>query len=113
MEDALILILESFNYPVFRQGSLSDDDAYPETFVTFWNEGSPDHAHYDNNEYLTSYNFGVYVYSSDPAKCYSLVSDIRVALKNDGWIVPSKGFDVQSDEPSHIGRGLDVYRLAS
>ena len=113
MEDALILILESFKYPVFRQGSLSNDDAYPETFVTFWNEGSPDHAHYDNSEYLTSYNFGVYVYSSDPSKCYSLTSDIRSALKTAGWTVPSKGFDVQSDEPSHIGRGLDVYILAS
>ena len=62
MEDALITILESFNYPVFRQGSMSDDDAYPETFITFWNNDSPDHSHYDNSEYGTDWDFNVYVF---------------------------------------------------
>ena len=40
MEDNLILILEQFNYPVFRQGSLTEDDPYPKTFITFWNADS-------------------------------------------------------------------------
>jgi hypothetical protein len=103
MEDALVTILESFNYPVDRQGSMS---AYPETFITFWNNDSPDHAHYDNAEYGTNWDFNVYVYSTDPSMTYSLLSDIRTALKNAGWIVPSKGFDVASDEASHTGRGI-------
>lgn len=112
MEDELITILETFKYPVFRQGSLSDSDAYPDTFITFWCNESPDHAHYNNSEYLTSWDFGVYIYSADPSTCYTLTANIRTALKNAKWIVPSQGYDVQSDEPSHIGRGLDVYRLA-
>ena len=111
MEDTLITILESFKYPVFRQGSLSDSDPYPETFITFWCNASPDHSHYDNSEYGTAWDFGVYTYSSDPSTCYTLTANIRTALKAAGWIVPSQGFDVTSDEPSHIGRGLDCYIL--
>ena len=111
MEDTLITILESFKYPVFRQGSLSDSDAYPETFITFWCNGSPDHSHYDNSEYGTAWDFGVYTYSSDPSTCYTLTAEIRTALKAAGWIVPSQGYDVTSDEPTHIGRGLDCLFL--
>ena len=31
MEDALLEILESFKYPVYRQGSMSDKEKYPES----------------------------------------------------------------------------------
>ena len=111
MTKALIDILESFKYPVFRQGSLSDSDPYPETFITFWCNASPDHSHYDDHEYGTAWDFGVYVYSAIPNTCYTLTAEIRTALKAAGWIVPSQGFDVTSDEASHIGRGLDCYYL--
>lgn len=107
MEDALITILESFKYPVYRQGSMSNDTAYPATFITFWNNDSPDHAHYDNTEYGTNWDYNVYVYSSDPSLPYSLMSDIRTALKAAGWIVTSKGFDVASDEATHTGRAIE------
>jgi hypothetical protein len=106
MEDALTTILEGFNVPVYRQGSMSADTAYPETFITFWNNDSPDHSHYDNDEYGTDWDFNVYVYSADPSTTYSLLSDIRTELKAAGWIVPSKGFDVASDEETHTGRGI-------
>lgn len=111
MEDKLIEILESFGYPVYRQGSMSNDESYPETFLTFWNNDSPDHAHYDNKEYGTAWDFNVYVYSSNPALTYSVLTDVRTALKSAGWIVPGKGFDVQSDEATHTGRGLGVFYL--
>lgn len=111
MEDALTTILESFNYPVFRQGSMSNEDAYPETFITFWNNDSPDHTHYDNSEYGTEWDFNVYVYSSDPARTYSLLDEIRAELKKNGWIPTSKGFDVASDEPTHTGRGIECLYL--
>lgn len=111
MEDNLITILESFGYPVYRQGSMSDDEQYPETFFTFWNNDSPDHAHYDNSDYGTAWDFSIYVYSSDPIMTYSLLLDARNALKAAGWITPSKGFDVASDEATHTGRGLEVFYL--
>lgn len=111
MEDALLEILKSFKYPVYRQGSMSNDEEYPETFVTFWNNDTPDHAHYDNDNYGTSWDYNVFVYSSNPEKIYELILDIRSALKAAKWIVPSKGHDVNSDEATHTGRTIEVYYL--
>lgn len=111
MEDALIEILSTFKYPVYRQGSMSNDTAYPETFFTFWNNGSPDHAHYDNAEYGSEWDFDVNVYSSNPSLTYSLLDEARVALKAAGWIIPSKGYDIGSDEPTHTGRGMQALYL--
>ena len=111
MEDALLEILDTFDVPVYRQGSMSEKEAYPETLVTYWCNESPDHAYYDNADFGTSWSFNVYVYSSNAAKCYALIADIRTALKAKGWIVPSKGFDADSDEETHIGKGLECFFL--
>lgn len=111
MEDNLIQILETLGYPVFRQGSMSDEEVYPSTFLTFWNNNSPNHAHYNNNEYGTDWDFNIFVYSKDPSKTYSVLLEARNALKEAGWITPSKGFDVASDEATHTGRGLEVFYL--
>ena len=111
MIDALITILETFKVPVYRQGAMSADVEYPETFITFWNNTSEDHAHYDNDDYGTNWNFNVYVYSSDPEQVYTLIDNIRSAAKAAGWIPTSKGFDVASDEATHIGRGIELLYL--
>lgn len=111
MEDALIEILESFNYPVYRQGSMSNDSTYPETFITFWNNDSLDHSHYNNTEYGSNWDYEVNVYSSDPELTYSVLANIRTALKNAGWIVVGKGHDIVSDEATHTGRGVQVIYL--
>ena len=111
MEDALVTILSSFNYPVYRQGSMANDEKYPDTFITFWNNASPDHSHYDNDNYGTAWDFSVYTYSNDPDTTYNLLMNVRTALKQAGWVCPSKGFDVPSDEPTHTGRGLEIFYL--
>lgn len=108
MEDNLIAILSSFKYPVYRQGSMSNDEAYPSTFFTFWNYDSPDHNYYDNNDFGTVWSYNIYVYSEDPELTYSVLESARLALKSAGWICRGKGFDVQSDEETHTGRGLEV-----
>lgn len=106
--DNLIEILEAQEVPVYKQGSMSADAEYPETFITFWNPDSPDHSHYDNEDYGTEWIFNVYVYSSDPEKTYTVLDNIRIALKQAGWICQGKGFDVSSDEETHSGRGLEA-----
>ena len=111
MEDQLIQLLETFKYPVIRQGSLSEEEAYLDSFFTFWNNDSPDHAHYDNTEYGTTWDFDVNFYSTDPAKTYSILSVARKSLKEKGWIIPGKGYDVASDEITHTGRGMRAYFL--
>ena len=81
MEDNLISILESFGYPVFRQGSLTGDEPYPDDFFTFWNNDSSDHSHYNNDEYGTTWDFDVNFYSTDPEKAYSILTEARKKIK--------------------------------
>lgn len=111
MEDKLIEILETFGYSVVRQGSLGPDEEYPDSFFTFWNNDSPDHAHYDNAEYGTEWDFDVNFYSTDPEKTYQVLADARIKLKQDKWIIPGKGYDVASDEVTHTGRGMRAFYL--
>ena len=112
MEDALIALLEALKYPVYRQGSMSDKEAYPPTFITFWNTGSPDHAHYNNDNYGTVWSYNVYVYSTDPSVIYTVIAAIRSSLKAAGWSVPSQGQDVASDYETHTGRSIECSYLA-
>lgn len=109
MEDRLIEILETFGYPVRRQGSMPPE--YPDAFFTFWQTNSPDHAHYDNEAYGTAWAFDVFFYATSPELVYSTIDSVRDLLKADGWVVPSKGYDVGSDEPTHIGRAIKIYNL--
>ena len=111
MEDNLIELLESLSYPVYKQGSFSDTDEYPDNFFTFWNNDSPDHAHYDNTDYGTEWDFDVNFYSNNPNLTYSVLLEIRSLLKENGWVIPDKGHDVMSDYPTHTGRGITALFL--
>ena len=111
MEDELILLLESLGFPAYRQGSFQEGDKYPDTFFTFWNNETPDHSHYDNRTYGFDWNFNIYIYSNDPSLTYSGLNDAIALLKENGWIVDGKGFDAISDEPTHTGRGVQIYYL--
>lgn len=111
MIDELLTLLESFKYPVLRQGSLAPDEAYPETFITFWGDGENEQSAYDNDTKLATDEYDINVYSNDPDKTYSLVNDIRVLLKSAGWTIESRGYDVPSDEITHTGRGMRVIYL--
>lgn len=106
MEDKLIELLSSLGYPVYRQGSFSEGQQYPDSFFTFWNTESPDHSRYDNADYATDWAFDVNFYSIDPELTYKALADARILLKENRWIIPSKGYDVYSDEPTHTGRGM-------
>ena len=111
MDENLIALLETFGYPVYRQGSLSDTDIYPDSFFTFWNNDSPDHSHYDNTDYGTEWDFDVNFYSNNPDLTYSVLLEARTLLKENGWVIPEKGHDVMSDEPTHTGRGITALFL--
>lgn len=108
MKELLITLLESFGYPVFLQGSLSEDEAYPESFFTFWNNETPDGSHYDNEAINYVWNFDVNFYSVDPELVNTMLLQAKAILKQNGFIVGGKGYDVASDEPTHTGRGINV-----
>lgn len=111
MKDEFIKILESFGFPVFQQGSLNKDEAYPESFFTFWNNESEDNEFYDNKENSYIWNFDLNFYSSDPDLVNTKLLEAKKKLKENGFIVRGKGYDVASDEPTHTGRGINVLKI--
>jgi len=111
MVDNLIELLETFSYPVFRQGSLSPEVDYPDTFFTFWNSEETGHSFYDNETANVDWIFQVNVYSTDPDKAYNLLGAARTLLKSAGYVMSTRGYDLYSDEITHVGRGMVVMYL--
>lgn len=107
-EDILIELLERFQYPVIRQGSMDEGEEYPDSFITFWNNGEEENSAYDNVTVSVVYDFDVNTYSNDPEKVYSLLREIRTTLKENGFIIADRGHDIASDTPTHTGRGMNV-----
>jgi len=110
MKDLLVKTLETFGYPVFLQGTLNKDEAYPKSFFTYWNNDSYDENHYDNAPVGYVWDFDVNFYSTDPALVNSKLIEAKTKLKQQGFIVPGKGYDVASDEPTHTGRGINALK---
>ena len=111
MEDKLTELLETFGYPVSRQGSLADDDPYPDDFFTFWNNDSGDSSHYDNDAAGTVYDYDVNFYSNSPDNTYNKLREAITLLKRNGFIISGDGYDVASDEDTHTGRGVNALYL--
>lgn len=112
MEDLLIEVLQlCFGYPVFRQGSLAENEPYPKNFFTFWNNASDGYGFYDNDETHISYEYDVNFYSEDIENVYSILRKAKKVLRENGFEVWGEAHDVLSDEPSHFGRGITVSYL--
>lgn len=108
MKELLISLLETFGYPVKLQGSIGADEAYPESFFTFWNGDSFDGDHYDNDAIYYVWDFQVNFYSSNPDLVNTVLMSAKTLLKQNGFIISGKGYDVPSDEHTHTGRGMTV-----
>jgi hypothetical protein len=106
MVERLIGILAALGYPVYRQGSLTE--AYPATFITFWNPGTEGTAYYDNSAGAVIWDFIVSLYSTDPALVEAKLAEAADKLREAGFIASGKGFDVASDEVTHTGRAIDI-----
>lgn len=111
MQDLLIETLQSLGYPIIKQGTLGMDESYPESFFTFWNNDVPGDEFYNNEEHSYIWNFDLNFYSSDPALVNTKLLEAKTLLKQQGFIVTGKGYDVASDEPTHTGRGINVQKI--
>ena len=107
MKQKLITALNAFGYPVFLQGTLNPDEAYPNTFITFWTEYTADNAHFENKTNSIDWSFSVILYSNDPEIVNTKPDEIRAALRAAGFIPQGKGQDIPSDEPTHTGWAMD------
>lgn len=111
MKELLITLLETFGFPVILQGTLTEEEPYPESFFTIWNNDTFDQEFYDNEERETVWDFDVNFYASDPALVNSKLVEAKQLLKENGFIVRGKGYDVFSDEPTHTGRGMNALKI--
>ena len=107
VKQLLLDTLNEFELPIYLQGSMSVDDAYPASFFTFWNNNTDDAAFYDNTESQTVWNFDLNFYSNDPDLVNSVLLEAKPLLKAAGFIPNGSGYDVMSDEPTHTGRGMN------
>jgi len=111
MKEKLIEILEMFNFPVLQQGSLNKGEPYPESFFTFWNNETLDNEIYDNKENSYIWDFDVNFYSSNPNLVNTKLLEAKKILKQYGFIINGKGYDITSDKQSHTGRGMNVLKI--
>ena len=108
MEDLLISILETLDYPVRKQGSLLPDEPYPDSFFTFWNDSADGVSFYSNDERAILWSYSLNFYSTDPVLVNSKLMEAKRLLRNAGWVVSGAGYDVPSDEATHTGRGISL-----
>lgn len=108
MEDKLIEILETFGYPVNLQGSLDENEQYPDSFFTFWENSTEGTAHYDNQANSEIYDYDVNFYSNEQELVYSKLKEAIRKLRENGFIISGSGYSVASDEVTHTGRGIHV-----
>lgn len=107
----LIAILETLKYPVFLQGSLNPDVAYPESFFTFWNFETPEAAFYDDNANRAAWGFWVYFYSTNPLLVETEPEKARKLLKASDYILQGKANDIEVDRPTHTGAFFTVFKF--
>ena len=107
MKQKLISVLETFGFPVMLQGSMNADDAYPDSFITFWCDSTADNSHFDDDVFSVDWHFSVIFYSNNPTLVNTKPSEILAALKSAGFIPQGKGQDIFSDEPTHTGWAMD------
>lgn len=111
MVDLLISTLGALGYPVKLQGSLLPDEAYPDSFFTFWNDSADGQSFYSNTETAIVWAYSVNFYSTDPVLVNSKLLAAKQLLKAAGFTVTGAGHDVMSDEVTHTGRGITVLYL--
>ena len=105
--DALVALGFVEGKTLFLQGTMNADEAYPESFVTFWTQSTGDNAHFDNVTTSYDWSFSVIFYSADPVLVNTKPDKIRAALRAAGFIPQGKGQDIPSDETTHTGWAMD------
>ena len=59
VKQAFISALEPLGYPIYLQGSISQNTPYPPSFFTFWNSESFERKSYDNRETFIEWDFNL------------------------------------------------------
>jgi len=108
MKELLISILEDFCADdVYLQGTLNENEDFPQKFITFFVTDTEDIEHFDDLLIGTAWHFSVIFYSNDPDEVNSVPFEIAAALKNAGFIQEGKGRDIASNIAGYTGWAMD------
>lgn len=108
MQDKLIEIIDTLGYPIYRQGSMSDEGVHLNAYFTFWCNSSSDLRNYDNQPQACLWDFDLNFYSNDPSLMNIILLEAKTLLKRHDFIIDGKGYDIDSDIETHTGRGINV-----
>ena len=111
MKSDLIALLQTLGYPVFLQGSMNANEAYPDSFFTFWNFETLEAAFYDNDADRAVWGFWIYFYSVNPLLVETEPEKARKLLKQNEYILDGKANDIAVDRPTHTGAFFTVYKF--
>lgn len=111
MKSLLISTLETLGYPVILQGSMTADEPYPESFITFQTMASPEQDFFDGLPHGVQWRYAVIFYTSNPDLMSTVPAHIYNLLRSAGFIPKGRGYDIPSDEPTHSGWVNEYYYL--
>ena len=108
VKENLISILETYCPDnVFLQGTLNPENAYPNTFITFFISDSEFDAFYDDDANRIDWSISVMIYSSDPDTIDTIAKGVIKDCKAAGFIPQGAGNDLPSDVDTHTGWVID------
>lgn len=110
MKQKLIETIEELGYQIFLQGSLLQDEKYPDSFFTFWNFQG-DESYYNNESKKCVWGFWLYFYSNNPKLVETEMLKAKKLLKENNFIVAGQPTDTGSDEITHTGNMLEIYYI--
>lgn len=110
IKERIINVLGSFDIPVYLQGTMAEDEPYPERFLTFFVHSADDESFYNDEATQEVYGVSVMYYDADSERVESFPkTDLIPAMRNAGFIKQGNGIDVLSDAPTHTGKALEFY----
>ncbi len=111
MKLRLFNVLSTFDFPVFLQGTISENEPYPESFITFFTEDTEDRNFFDNEVNSIDWTFSVIFYTSEPNRMSYIPRLIIETLKMEGFIPQGRGRDIPSDVPTHTGWAMEFIAM--
>lgn len=108
MQERIIKLLNAFGYPIYRQGSMSSTQEYPQAFFTTWNNDTREEAFYGGEARRRVWDYDINFYASDPELVDKIPEEAIARMKKEGFIIDRAGYDVMSDERTHTGRGIHI-----
>ena len=108
VKENLITILETYCPDnVFLQGTLNPEEAYPNTFITFFISDSEFDAFYDDDANRIDWSIAVMIYSINPNTIDTIAKGVIRDCKSAGFIPQNAGVDIPSDVETHTGWAID------